>query len=69
MYMGALSACTYAHQKRISDPIIDGCRFWELNSGPVEEQLVPLTYETSLQPLKKKKKKKGLPEADFSFSK
>ena len=29
------------HQKRASDPIIDGCEppcgFWELNSGPLEE--------------------------------
>ena len=35
------------HQKRTSDPITDGCKppsgCWELNSGPLEEQLVLLT--------------------------
>jgi hypothetical protein len=39
------------HQKRASDPITDGCEppggFWELNSGPLEEQLVLLTTEQS----------------------
>ena len=43
-------------QKRASDPIIDGCEppwgCWELNSVPVEEQLVLLTTEPSLQALK-----------------
>jgi hypothetical protein len=38
-----------AHQKRTSDPTIDGCKLlcdcWELNSGLVEE-----TAEPSLQP-------------------
>jgi hypothetical protein len=42
------------HQKRASDPIIDGCKppcgCWELNSGPLEEQPVLLTAEPSLQP-------------------
>jgi hypothetical protein len=41
-------------QKRASDPITDGCEppcgFWELNSGPLKEQLVLLTTEPSLQP-------------------
>jgi hypothetical protein len=36
-------------------PIIDGCEppssCWELNSGPLEEQLVLLTAEPSLHPL------------------
>jgi hypothetical protein len=40
--------------KRASDPITDGCEppcgFWELNSGPLEEQSVLLTVEPSLQP-------------------
>jgi hypothetical protein len=44
MYMSTLSACTPAHQKRASDPIIDGCEpacdSWELNSGPLEEHTV-----------------------------
>ena len=43
-----------AHQKMKSDPIIDGCEpqfgFWELNSGPLDEQPVLLTNEPSLQP-------------------
>jgi hypothetical protein len=37
-------------QKRASDPIIDGCGCWKLNSGPLEEQLVLLTIETPLKP-------------------
>jgi hypothetical protein len=43
------------HQKRASDPIIDGCEppwsCWKLDSGPLEEQSVLLTTEPSLQPL------------------
>ena len=42
------------HQKRASEPITDGCEppcgCWDLNSGPLEEQLVLLTSEPSLQP-------------------
>ena len=42
-------------KKRASDPITDGCESpsgcWELNSGPLEGQLVFLTTEPSLQPL------------------
>jgi hypothetical protein len=41
------------HQKRASDLITDGCEplcgCWELNSGPLEEQLVLLTTKPSLQ--------------------
>ena len=41
-----------SHQKRVSDPITDGCEppcdCWELNSGPLEEQSVA---EPSLQAL------------------
>jgi hypothetical protein len=40
--------------KRASDLIMDGCEspcgWWDLNSGPSEEQLVLLTTEPSLQP-------------------
>jgi hypothetical protein len=50
------SACIYAcRQKRTPDPVTDGCEppcgCWELNSGPLEEQLVLLTSELYLQPL------------------
>jgi hypothetical protein len=52
--MCALSVCIPARQKRVSDPITDGCEppcgFWELNSGPLEEQTVLLTAEPALQP-------------------
>jgi hypothetical protein len=45
--------CLQTHQKRVSD-LIDGCEppcgFWDLNSGPLEEQSVLLTDEPSLQP-------------------
>jgi hypothetical protein len=41
------------HQKRASNLITDGCEppcgFWDLNSGPLEEQSVLLTAEPSLQ--------------------
>ena len=37
-----------------ADPITDGCEpprgCWELNSGPLEEQLVLLTAEPSIPP-------------------
>jgi hypothetical protein len=43
--------CLQTPQKRASDPITEGCEppcgCWELNSGPLEEQL---TTEPSLQP-------------------
>jgi len=45
-------SCLQTHQKRALDPITDGweppCGCWELNSGPLEEQSVLLTTETSL---------------------
>ncbi|EGW02432.1 E3 ubiquitin-protein ligase NEDD4 [Cricetulus griseus] len=45
-----------AGQKRAQDLIRDGCEppcgCWELNSGPLEEQSVLLTSESSLQPPK-----------------
>jgi hypothetical protein len=41
------------HQKRASDPTIDGCEppcgYWEWNSGPLEEQSVLFTAKSSLQ--------------------
>ena len=50
-----LPACMPAGQKRAPDWIIDSCDpqcgFWELSSGPLEEQPVVLTSEPSLQPL------------------
>jgi hypothetical protein len=46
--------CLKTHQERASDPITDGyeppCGCWELNSGPLEEKLVFLTTEPTLQP-------------------
>ena len=54
MYVRALSVCIPACQKRASDTIIDSheppCGCWELNSGPLEEQPMLLTPESSLQP-------------------
>jgi hypothetical protein len=47
-------SCLQTHQKRASDPIKDGCELphgcWDLNSGPLEGQLMLLTAEPSLQP-------------------
>jgi hypothetical protein len=44
--MSILFACTAECQKRASELITDGreppCSYWELNSGPLEEQLVLL---------------------------
>jgi hypothetical protein len=46
-------SCLQTHQKRALDLITDGYEppsgFWELNSGPLEEQSVLLTTEPSLQ--------------------
>jgi hypothetical protein len=43
--------------EEITGPITDDyeppCGFWELNSGPLEDQSVLLTAEPSLQPLKR----------------
>jgi hypothetical protein len=45
--------CLKTQQKRAWDSITDGCEppfsFWELNSGPLEEQPVFLTVEPSLR--------------------
>jgi hypothetical protein len=52
--MSALSACIPVCKKRASELTIDNCKLpcgcWELNSGPLEEQLVFFTAEPSLQP-------------------
>ena len=51
--MGVHCSCPQTQQKRASDPIKGGCEprcdCWELNLGPLEEQLVFLTTEPSLQ--------------------
>ena len=51
MYMSTL----YTRQKRESDPITDECESpcgcWQFYSGSLEEQLVVLTAEPSLQAL------------------
>jgi hypothetical protein len=53
MSMSALAACIPACQKRASDPTIDGygppCGCWGMNPGPLEEQIVLLTADPSLQ--------------------
>ena len=53
MYMSTVLLSSDIHQKRALDPITDGCEppcgYWELNSGPLEEQSVLLTTEPSLQ--------------------
>lgn len=41
--MGALSACTSAHQRGVSDVCELPCGCWESNSGPLEGQWVLLT--------------------------
>jgi hypothetical protein len=53
MYVGTLSPSSDTPEEAL-DPITHGCEppcgCWELNSGPLEEQSVPLTAEPSLQP-------------------
>jgi hypothetical protein len=54
--MKAHCSCLQMHQKRVSYLITGGCEppcgFWDLNSGPLEEQsVVLLPTEPSLQPL------------------
>ena len=51
------TVAVFRHTRRgIQMPIIDGCKppcgCWDLNSGPLEGQLVLLTTEPSLQPQK-----------------
>jgi hypothetical protein len=46
IYMHTLKLTSETHQKSASDPVADG--FWELNSGPLEEQSVLLTAEPYL---------------------
>ena len=52
MYISTLSLSSDIPE----DSITDGCEpprgSWELNSGPLGEQSVPLPIEPSLQPLK-----------------
>jgi hypothetical protein len=52
IYVNTVSSDT---PERASNTITDGCELpcvcWELNSAPLEEQLVLLTTEPSLQPL------------------
>jgi hypothetical protein len=52
-YVYEYTVTVFKHQKRVLDPITDGseplCVFWELNSGPLEEQPVPLFSDPSLQ--------------------
>jgi hypothetical protein len=54
IYLLYVYECLHTHQKRASDPFTNGCEppcgCWELNSGPLEEQLVFFTAELSLQP-------------------
>jgi hypothetical protein len=54
LILGAHCSCLQTHQKNASDPIADGCKppygSWELNTGPLKEESVLLTTETSLQP-------------------
>jgi hypothetical protein len=44
---------SYTRKKKVSDSVTDGCEppcgYWELNSGPLEEQSVLLTAEPSPQ--------------------
>jgi hypothetical protein len=53
-YVWVHYSCVKTHQKRVLDPITDGCEpscgCWELNSGPLEEQSVLLIVEPSRQP-------------------
>ena len=53
MYEHTVSHSLQTHQKRAYDLITDGCEppcgCWGLNAGPLEEQSVLLTAESSLQ--------------------
>ena len=54
-YVYEYTVADFRHSRRgLLDPITDGCELpcgcWELNTGPLEEQLVLLTSEPSLQP-------------------
>jgi hypothetical protein len=51
MYVSTLLLSSYTHQKRVSDPITDGCEppcgCWKLSLGPLKEQSVPLSHLSS----------------------
>lgn len=49
LYMVTLSACASAQQKMASDTCELPSGYWELNSGPSEEQWLLLTTEPSFQ--------------------
>jgi E3 ubiquitin-protein ligase NEDD4 len=53
VYEYTIAVFRHTRKGHSSYPITDGCeppcRCWELNSGPLEEQLVLLTADTSLQ--------------------
>jgi hypothetical protein len=55
LYVKYTVSCLQMHQKKASDLITDGCEpscgYWDVNSGPSEEQSVLLPAEPSLQPL------------------
>jgi hypothetical protein len=54
MWVHSLSLSSNTAEESIGDSITDGCELpfgcWELNSGPLKEQPVLLTTESSLQP-------------------
>jgi hypothetical protein len=54
IYLFILYIWVQIHQKRSWDPNTESCELpsgcWELNSGPLEEQSVLLSAESSLQP-------------------
>jgi hypothetical protein len=50
MYMNFISACIPTCQNPITDGCEPPCGCQELNSGPLEEQPVPLTAEPTLHP-------------------
>lgn len=57
--MSILPTCIYAslmpskvgRTKSPATGVVDGCEFWDLNSGLLQEQQVFLTTESSVQPL------------------
>ena len=49
-YLFILYACTVDTPDPVTDDCEPPCGSWELNSGPLEGQLVLLTAEPSLQP-------------------
>jgi hypothetical protein len=60
IYLYEYTVASDTQEEGVTDGCEPPCDCWEFNSGPLEEHLVFLTAETSLQPLRITLKEKHL---------